>query len=375
MEDKAFDNEETYQKRIQVQEIEINKLNKLVEKLQNETENTSISDGECDDGLKLRRKHKRRRSKSASLQIENEKLKEELSKKFDLELVREANERCVEIERKYKENIKQMKDSIICDKCMKITQENAELNKKLEWMENTIEELQQENKEMEQYIQAKEILRYDMVDVVVRNSELKKEIKQYKTDEQEYSEKIDELILQCDDITQQKQLLINEAETHAKMKTEYMTERNKLKMEQNEMKEHMSDLRIKYDDKCKESDKVRDENNKLLNKVNELGEKIQMLLQDNETKQNETEEVVSENKPLKSDELNREREIHIETIKILKKRLNEARDKAEKFLQKYKSDMKAQTEFIEDKCKGEIINLKRYIDVLQNNIYELNHSK
>eukprot|EP01084_Bolivina_argentea_P090746 163444_1 len=106
----------------------------------------------------------------------------------------------------------------------------------------------------------------------------------------------------------------------------------------------MSDLRIKYDDKCKESDKVRDENNKLLNRVNELGEKI--------------EEVVSENKALKSDELKREKKINIETIKILKKRLNEERDKAEKFVEKYKSDMKAQTEFIEDKCKGEIVELK-----------------
>eukprot|EP01084_Bolivina_argentea_P254541 427943_1 len=207
MEDKAFDNEEMYQKRIQVQEIEINKLNKLVDKLQNKTKNTSISDGECDEGLKLRRKHKHRRSKAALLQIENEKLKEELRKKFDLKLVRE-------IERK--------------------TQENAELNKKLEWMGNTIEELQQEYKEMEQYVEA--------FPVVVRNSELKKQIKQYKSDEKEYSEKIDELILQCDDLTQQKELLIDEAETHAKMKTEYMTERNKLKMEQNEMKEHMSDL-------------------------------------------------------------------------------------------------------------------------------------
>eukprot|EP01084_Bolivina_argentea_P254539 427941_1 len=230
MEDKAFDNEEMYQKRIQVQEIEINKLNKLVDKLQNKTKNTSISDGECDEGLKLRRKHKHRRSKAALLQIENEKLKEELRKRFDLKWVREIERKC------------EMNDNIICDKCIKITQENAELNKKLEWMGNTIEELQQENKELEQCVEEMEMLRNDKLGFAVRNSELKQQIKQYKSDEKEYSEKIDELILQCDDLTQQKELLIDEAETHAKMKTEYMTERNKLKMEQNEMKEHMSDL-------------------------------------------------------------------------------------------------------------------------------------
>eukprot|EP01084_Bolivina_argentea_P254538 427940_1 len=176
MEDKAFDNEEMYQKRIQVQEIE----------------NTSISDGECDEGLKLRRKHKHRRSKAALLQIENEKLKEELRKRFDLKWVREIERKC------------EMNDNIICDKCIKITQENAELNKKLEWMG----ELQQEYKEMEQYVKAMEMLRNGKLDILVRNSELidifKKQIKQYKSDEKEYSEKIDELILQCDDLTQQK---------------------------------------------------------------------------------------------------------------------------------------------------------------------------